>query len=163
MMNRKSKRSSQPVSYAQWVLRGGSLAGVVGVLGLLATQQSVAADIVVYKSPTCGCCGKWVKHMEDAGFSVDVKNRRDLTPIKAELGVPGGMQSCHTAKVGDYIVEGHVPADLVRRILDEKPDIKGLAVPGMPMGSPGMEGPRKDPYDVIVIGNDGQFQVFARR
>ena len=163
MMKRKSKRRSQPASFAQRVFWGGGLAAVIGVLGLLATQQSVAADIVVYKSPTCGCCGKWVKHMEDAGFSVDVEDRRDLTPIKAELGVPGRMQSCHTAKVGDYIVEGHVPADLVRRMLDEKPDIKGLAVPGMPMGSPGMEGPRKDRYNVIAIGNDGRLEVFARR
>lgn len=163
MMKRRSKRRSQPVSFAQRVFWGSSLAAAVGVLGLLATQQSVAADIVVYKSPTCGCCGKWVKHMEDAGFSVDVENRRDLTPIKAELGVPGRMQSCHTAKVGDYIVEGHVPADVVKRMLDEKPDIKGLAVPGMPMGSPGMEGPRNDPYNVIAIGNDGRLEVFARR
>lgn len=162
-MNRKSKHPSQPVSFAQRVFWGSSLAAVVGVLGLLATQQSVAAGIVVYKSPTCGCCGKWVKHMEDAGFSVDVENRGDLTPIKAELGVPGRMQSCHTAKVGDYIVEGHVPADLVKRMLDEKPDIKGLAVPGMPMGSPGMEGPRKDPYNVIAIGNDGSARVYAQR
>jgi hypothetical protein len=163
MMNRKSKSPSRPVSFAQRVFWGSSLAAVVGVLGLLATQQSVAADIVVYKSPTCGCCGKWVKHMEDAGFSVDVENRGDLAPIKAELGVPGRMQSCHTAKVGDYIVEGHVPADLVKRMLDEKPDIKGLAVPGMPMGSPGMEGPRKDPYNVIAIGNDGSAGVYAKR
>ena len=162
-MNRKSGHPSQPVSFAQRVFWGSSLAAVVGVLGLLATQQSVAADIVVYKSPTCGCCGKWVKHMEDAGFSVDVENRGDLTPTKAELGVPGRMQSCHTAKVGDYIVEGHVPADLVKRMLDEQPDIKGLAVPGMPMGSPGMEGPRKDPYNVIAIGNDGSARVYAQR
>ena len=162
-MNRKSGHPSQPVSFAQRVFWGSSLAAVVGVLGLLATQQSVAAGIVVYKSPTCGCCGKWVKHMEDAGFSVDVENRGDLTPTKAELGVPGRMQSCHTAKVGDYIVEGHVPADLVKRMLDEKPDIKGLAVPGMPMGSPGMEGPRKDPYNVIAIGNDGSARVYAQR
>ena len=162
-MNRKSGHPSQPVSFAQRVFWGSSLAAVVGVLGLLATQQSVAAGIVVYKSPTCGCCGKWVKHMEDAGFSVDVENRGDLTPTKAELGVPGRMQSCHTAKVGDYIVEGHVPADLVKRMLDEQPDIKGLAVPGMPMGSPGMEGPRKDPYNVIAIGNDGSARVYAQR
>ena len=163
MMNIKSKHPSQPVSLVQRVFWGGSLAAILGVLGSLATQQSIAADLVVYKSPTCGCCGKWVKHMEDAGFSVDVENLRDLAPIKRELGVPGRMQSCHTAKVGDYIVEGHVPADLVKRMLDEKPDIKGLAVPGMPMGSPGMEGPRKDPYDVMAIGKDGRVQVFARR
>jgi len=162
-MNRESESRSQPGAFGQRIFWGGSLAALVGVLGLLATQQSVAADIVVYKSPTCGCCGKWVKHMEDAGFSVDVENRRDLAPIKRDLGIPGRMQSCHTAKVGDYVVEGHVPADLVKRMLDEKPDIKGLAVPGMPMGSPGMEGPRQDPYDVMAIGNDGRVQVFARR
>jgi len=163
MMKRKDKSWSQPGAMGQRILWGGSLAAMLSLLGLLATQQSAAADIVVYKSPTCGCCGKWVKHMEDAGFRVDVENRRDLAPIKRELGVPERMQSCHTAKVGDYIVEGHVPADLVKRMLDEKPDIKGLAVPGMPMGSPGMEGPRQDPYDVMAIGNDGRLQVFARR
>lgn len=162
-MNRKSKRPSQPASVVQRVFWGGGLAALVGVLGLLATQQGIAADIVVYKSPTCGCCGKWVDHMDDAGFTVDVEDRRDLAPIKSKLGVPVRMQSCHTAEVGDYIVEGHVPADLVKRMIDEKPDIRGLAVPGMPMGSPGMEGPRKDPYNVIAIGNDGRLKVFARR
>jgi hypothetical protein len=163
MMRRNTRRPSQPVSYAKRLFWGGSLAVVVGILGFMVTQQSVAADIVVYKNPTCGCCGEWVKHMEDAGFSVDVENRHDLTPIKTELDVPGRLQSCHTAKIGCYIVEGHVPADVVKRTLDEKPDIKGLAVPGMPMGSPGMESPRKDPYDVIAIGNDGHLEVFARR
>jgi len=163
MMHTKSKRSSKTGSTGQRFVLGGGLAAMLGVLGLLAAQQGVAADIVVYKSPTCGCCGKWVKHMEDAGFSVDVENVRDLAPIKRELGVPGRMQSCHTAKVGDYIVEGHVPADLVKRMLDEKPDIRGLAVPGMPMGSPGMEGPRKDPYNVMAVGNDGRTSVYARR
>lgn len=162
-MNRKRKRPSQPVSLGRRAFWGGSLVAILGVLGLLVTQQSVAADIVVYKSPTCGCCGKWVKHMEESGFSVDVENRRDLTPIKREFGVPGRMQSCHTARVGNYIVEGHVPADLVERMLQENPDIKGLAVPGMPMGSPGMEGPRKDPYDVLAIGNDGRIRIYAQR
>ena len=162
-MQDKSMRPSRPGALAQRVFWGGSLAAVVGVLVLLGGQQSVAAEIVVYKSPTCGCCGKWVEHMESAGFSVDVEERHDLAPIKRELGVPGRMQSCHTAIVGGYIVEGHVPADLVKRMLDEKPDIKGLAVPGMPMGSPGMEGPRQDPYDVMAIGHDGRVQVFARR
>lgn len=162
-MKRNSKRPSQSVSLANRAFWSGSLVAVLGVLGLLVTQQTVAADIVVYKSPTCGCCSKWVKHMEEAGFSVDVENRQDLTPIKREFGVPGRMQSCHTARVGDYIVEGHVPADLVERMLRENPDIKGLAVPGMPMGSPGMEGPRKDAYDVLAIGNDGRVRVYAQR
>jgi len=163
MMNRKTKHLPQTNASNRWMIWGGSLVAVLGVLGLLLTQQSVAADIVVYKSPTCGCCGKWVEHMEKAGLSVDVESRRDLAPIKRELGVPGRMQSCHTAKVGDYFVEGHVPADLVKQLLADKPDIKGLTVPGMPMGSPGMEGPRKDPYNVIAIGKDGRARVYARR
>ncbi len=163
MMDGKRNQSPQTTANNQWIIWSGFLATVLAVLVMLAAQQTVAADIVVYKSPTCGCCGKWVEHMEKAGFSVDVENMRDVAPIKRELGIPGRMQSCHTAKVGDYFVEGHVPADLVKRLLADKPDIKGLAVPGMPMGSPGMEGPRKDPYDVIAIGKDGGYRVYARR
>ena len=162
-MNSKTKHLPQTNTSKRWAIWVGSLVAVLGVLVLLLTQQSVAADIVVYKSPTCGCCGKWVEHMEKAGFSVDVENLRDVAPIKRELGVPGRMQSCHTAKVGDYFVEGHVPADLVKQLLADKPDIKGLTVPGMPMGSPGMEGPRKDPYNVIAIEKDGRARVYARR
>jgi hypothetical protein len=162
-MTKKRESRQKPGALTQKVLWIGGLVAVVVPLVLLATQQGAAADMVVYKSPTCGCCDKCVKHIEDAGFTVDVENRRDLSPVKRELGVPGRMQSCHTAKVGDYIVEGHVPADVVKRMLGEKPDIKGLAVPGMPMGSPGMEGPRKDPYNVMAIGQDGQVQVYERR
>lgn len=162
-MNRKTKQLPETNASNRWMIWGGSLVAVLGVLGLLLAQQSVAADIVVYKSPTCGCCGKWVEHMEQAGFSVDVENMHDVAPIKRELGVPGRMQSCHTAKVGDYFIEGHVPADLVKQLLADKPDIKGLTVPGMPMGSPGMEGPRKDPYNVIAIEKDGRARVYARR
>jgi len=162
-MNSKRKQPPQTNLSKRWTIWLDSLAAVLGVLALLLTQQTVAADIVVYKSPTCGCCGKWVEHMEKAGFSVEVENMNDVAPIKRELGVPGRMQSCHTAKVGDYFVEGHVPADLVKRLLADRPDIKGLAVPGMPMGSPGMEGPRKDPYDVIAIGKDGRARIYARR
>ena len=100
--------------------------------------------------------------MRDAGFTVDVEDRRDLVSIKQQMGVPRGMQSCHTAKVGDYFVEGHAPAGAVKRLLAEKPDIKGLAVPGMPMGSPGMDGPRRYPYDVMAVGKDGRAQVYER-
>lgn len=162
-MNSKRKQLPQTNSSKRWAIWLSGLVAVLGILVLLLTQQTVAADIVVYKSPTCGCCSKWVDHMEKAGFSVDVENLRDVGPIKRELGVPGRMQSCHTAQVGDYFVEGHVPADLVKRLLADKPDIKGLTVPGMPMGSPGMEGPRKDPYDVIAVGKDGGYRVYARR
>ena len=162
-MNSKRKKPPRTNPSMQWAIWLGGLVTVLGVLVLLFNQQTVAADIVVYKSPTCDCCGKWVEHMEKAGFSVDVENMHDVAPIKREFGVPGRMQSCHTAKVGDYFVEGHVPADLVERLLADKPDIKGLTVPGMPMGSPGMEGPRKDPYKVIAIGKDGRARVYAHR
>lgn len=156
--NAKLKKALSP-----WPVWVPSLSLLLAVITLIAVKGTQAADIVVYKSPTCGCCGKWVEHMQAAGYTVEVENRRDLAPIKAELGVPPALQSCHTARVGDYTIEGHVPADLVQRLLDEKPDIKGLAVPGMPMGSPGMEGPRKDPYDVLAIGKDGRTKVYARR
>lgn len=122
-----------------------------------------AAEVVVYKSPTCGCCKKWVSHLKKNGYAVEVHNQRNMSPIKADLGVPRHLQSCHTAKVGDYVIEGHVPADVITRLLEEKPSIKGLAVPGMPMGSPGMEGRRKDPYEVLTFKESGKTTIYARR
>jgi hypothetical protein len=107
--------------------------------------------VTVYKSPTCGCCSKWVSHLESNGFVVNAINKNDLGPIKRELGIEPQFQSCHTAKIGNYVVEGHVPAADIKKMLTEKPDIDGLAVPRMPMGSPGMEGPRKDNYNVLAI------------
>ena len=140
--------------------------GVIGAGSLLLGQKSAhAADVVVYKSPTCGCCKKWVSHLEQNGYTVEVRNesRSKLSAIKSEMGVPGDLQSCHTARIGGYIIEGHVPADVIARLLKEKPQIKGLAVPGMPMGSPGMEGPRKDSYDILAIEVDGKTSIFASR
>ncbi|MEJ1354600.1 MAG: DUF411 domain-containing protein [Candidatus Sedimenticola sp. (ex Thyasira tokunagai)] len=132
--------------------------------GLLATQQnSIAADIVVYKNPNCGCCNAWIKHLKENDYTVEVKNRDDVTPIKKELGVPNNLQSCHTAKVDGYVIEGHVPADLISKLRREKPQIRGLAVPGMPMGSPGMEGPYKDDYNIISFSDDGKTSVYAHR
>ncbi len=150
----------------------GNLKWAVGVVaatlftvgGLLATQQnSNAADIVVYKNPSCGCCKAWIKHLQENDYTVEVKNRNDVSTIKKELGVPSNLQSCHTAKVDGYVVEGHVPADLIAKLQREKPQIKGLAVPGMPMGSPGMEGPHKDAYNVISFDADGKTKVYASR
>lgn len=110
-----------------------------------------AAEISVYKTPSCGCCTEWVEHLEQNGFEVTVHSLDDLGPVKSRLGVPYDLQSCHTAEVGGYVVEGHVPAADVRRLLEERPDAAGIAVPGMPVGSPGMEyGDRKDAYDVIL-------------
>ncbi len=156
----KSKKSSVYGKLAAWLLVG--ITFVSG--GILFNQKTAAAaDIVVYKSPTCGCCKHWVSHLKENGFTVEVHNRRNMNPIKSELGVPGNLQSCHTAKVGGYVVEGHVPADDIVRLLKEKPPVKGLAVPGMPMGSPGMEGPRKDAYDVVTFKANGKTSVFSHQ
>ncbi|MCP3662348.1 MAG: DUF411 domain-containing protein [Gammaproteobacteria bacterium] len=143
----------------------GLMIGVILVTGgmLFSQQFAGAADVVVYKSPTCGCCKGWISHLKENGFSVEVHDRSNLNSIKAELGVPRHLQSCHTAKVEGYVVEGHVPADVIVRLLKEKPRIKGLAVPGMPMGSPGMEGPRNDAYDVLTFQSNGKTTVFASR
>jgi hypothetical protein len=117
-------------------------------------------EIQVYKSPTCGCCTKWVDHLRDNGFSVTVTELNDVTPIKLENGVPRRLASCHTAIVEGYIVEGHVPAADVRRLLSDRPKISGLAVPGMPVGSPGMEGPNPERYQVLSFGVGGT-RVFS--
>jgi hypothetical protein len=120
-------------------------------------------DMVVYKSPTCGCCDLWVDHAEEHGFSVaavDIVEYDALQGKKREYGVDMDLGSCHTALVGGYVVEGHVPAPVIQRLLDERPDIHGLAVPGMPIGSPGMEGPNPRPYHVIAIARDGSRSVY---
>ena len=120
--------------------------------------------MTVYKSPSCGCCKSWVTHMQGAGFTVKVVDMDDLTAVKKNAGVPQKLQSCHTALVGTYVIEGHVPADLVKKMLNQKPQIAGLAVPGMVTGSPGMEmGDSKDPYDVIAFDRAGKTSVFAKR
>ena len=117
--------------------------------------------VTVYKSPTCGCCTSWVDHLRASGFPVDVQDVDDLQAVKAEHGIPAALQSCHTAVVDGYVVEGHVPAGDVKRLLAEAPDAAGLAVPGMPVGSPGMEqGDTVQPYDVLLLG-DGASSVFA--
>lgn len=118
--------------------------------------------VVVYKSPTCGCCKMWVEHIRAGGFRVEVTSTQDMSAIKAQAGVPVGKGSCHTAKVGDYYLEGHVPADDVKRLLFEKPDARGLIVPGMVPGSPGMEqGSVHQAYDVLLLAKDGSTTVFS--
>lgn len=127
------------------------------------TPAAALPLMVVHKSPTCGCCGTWVEHMQKAGFKVEVRNSDDLNPLKEQLGVPYGKGSCHTAEVGGYFVEGHVPAEDIKRLLTDKPDAKGLAVPGMPLGSPGMEVPdgTVQPYVVELVARDGTTSAFA--
>jgi len=128
--------------------------------------ESIQADpdlptVLVYKTPTCGCCNGWVEHMERAGFTVDARDVTDIMSVKRDGGVPVQMSSCHTAIIDGYVVEGHVPADQVKRLLADRPDVAGIAVPGMPIGSPGMEGSNPKPYQVLTFSHDGQPGVFA--
>ncbi len=124
------------------------------------------ATLEVWKTSTCGCCGKWVDHMREAGFEVvahDV-SQRELTAVKVEKGITPELASCHTAVIGGYVVEGHVPAEDLKRLLAERPvDVQGIAVPGMPIGSPGMEDPTRpaDEYDVVTFTSSGDTEVFA--
>lgn len=119
--------------------------------------------MTVTKDPSCGCCGAWVDHVRKAGFTVEVIESPEVNRLKVRLGVPQALASCHTAEVGGYVIEGHVPADAIRRLLAERPQAKGLAVPGMPVGSLGMEvkGVEDDTYDVVLFGPAGQ-TTFAR-
>jgi hypothetical protein len=131
-------------------------------LSLVALAAEAGGPVVkVYKSPTCGCCNDWIDHLEDHGFAVEATNLRDVSPVKRANGVPRELDSCHTAIVGGYVVEGHVPAADVKRLLAESPPVLGIAVPGMPMGSPGMEGPDPEPYRVLSFDKDGRVEVFA--
>ncbi|MGQ0661129.1 DUF411 domain-containing protein [Sphingosinicella sp.] len=124
-------------------------------------QTGPVVDVV--KTPTCGCCNGWIAHMRQAGFQVRVRDVSDTTPVARRLGVPDDLRSCHTASVGGYAVEGHVPAADVRRLLRERPQAAGIAVPGMPMGSPGMEhGSHRQPYQTILFTRAGRRTVFAR-
>jgi hypothetical protein len=145
---------------------GAVLAATLTTAAIVSAQRTASPTMEVYKSPTCGCCSKWVEHVQAAGFTAKVTEMDDasLDALKTKRGIPRTAQSCHTALVGGYVVEGHVPADVVRRLLKERPQIAGLAVPGMPVGSPGMEmGDRHDPYDVIAFARDGKTSVFAKQ
>lgn len=138
-----------------------------GLLGLRRWRGTASAapgtPITVYASPTCGCCKKWVPHLEDNGFAVRVKYLEPVAPEKRRLGVPEDLWSCHTADVQGYAVEGHVPADLIQKMLVERPAIAGIAAPGMPNGSPGMEGGTKDFYEIVAFSRSGKTEVYAVR
>ncbi|MGY0194425.1 DUF411 domain-containing protein [Leptothrix sp. BB-4] len=138
--------------------------GGLGLPTLAATPTSPKVLVEVWKSPDCGCCKDWVKHLEANGFQVRLHDEGNQE-ARTRLGMPQRYGSCHTAKVGDYVLEGHVPAREVRRLLKEKPaNVVGLAVPAMPVGSPGMDGPeykgRQDPYDVLLVQRDGGASVY---
>ena len=141
------------------------LAGPAAFLLTSCARAAAAREVTVYKTTTCGCCKAWVTHLSRAGFAPKVIDQDDLQPIKTQLRVPPDLVSCHTGVVGGYVLEGHVPPDNVVRLLREKPTgVLGLAVAGMPRGSPGMEMPdgAADPYEVIAFGSNGKRSVFAR-
>ena len=127
--------------------------------------QAPKPQMTVYKSSTCGCCSKWVEHMQANGFDVKAIDVDDIDKVKRERGVPADAASCHTAIVNGYIVEGHVPADAVMKVLKEKPAIAGIAVPGMPMGSPGMEVPggQKEAFNIVAFDKAGKTSIYQKR
>ena len=133
-------------------------------VGVLASGplHAASAEVEVFKSPYCGCCGKWVEHMREAGFKVKVTEVKDTGAQRERLKMPQSVASCHTATVGGYALEGHIPAADVQRLLKEKPKARGIAVPSMPPGSPGMEGPQSIPYDTLLVKMDGSTTVFAK-
>lgn len=155
MMNAKTLR---------WLVAGSATALALAATVLL-PQGGTGSDlpqVTVYKSPTCGCCSAWVEHLRDNGFAVVTRDVDDLAPIKAQHGITPALASCHTARIGGYVLEGHVPAADVKTLLAQRPQITGLAVPGMPIGSPGMEqGASKQPYDVVAFDGQG-IRVFNR-
>jgi len=137
---------------------------ILSSLAFAATDGPLSIE--VWKSPTCGCCGKWVEHLEANGFAVEAKNTSSamLDRIKRQAGIEEKLASCHTGLIDGYAIEGHVPAEDIKRLLKERPDAIGLTVPNMPIGSPGMEQPggETEPYDVLLVKKDGSAEVFAR-
>ena len=140
----------------------GALVMTLTLAGVIVAAQAKLPTVIVYKTPTCGCCTKWVEHLQAAGFKVETQHRDDLTSIRQQQKVPPTATSCHTALVGPYVVEGHVPAADVKKLLAEKPAVKGIAVPGMPMGSPGMEGAEPAEVRHDRLHRSGKTSVFAK-
>ena len=139
-----------------------ALALLLGTAFIGTAALAETPTISVYKSPTCTCCEKWIAHLEQEGFDVDAIDTSDLGIVKSMAGIPPEQASCHTARVGDYVIEGHVPAQDIRRLLAEHPDARGLTVPGMPLSAPGMDVPSTQHYQVLLIGKDGGTSVFAQ-
>lgn len=138
-------------------------AAVVWIAGCTPPGEPRLPEVVVYKNANCGCCKLWAQRLQEAGFGVTQHDSHNLNAVKQRMGVPARMGSCHTAQVGGYFVEGHVPVEDIKRLLSERPEAAGLAVPGMPIGSPGMEqGDRRDPYEVLLVQADGSTSVFSK-
>jgi hypothetical protein len=149
---------------AVFLIALGLVAAWADTVWMAAQSASAKPQLTVYKSDTCGCCAKWVEYMQANGFDVKAVDVPDIDKVKAERGVPNAAASCHTAVVNGYVVEGHVPADLVKRMLKEKPAIVGIGAPGMPIGSPGMEMPngQKEPYSIVAFDKAGKTTLYQR-
>jgi hypothetical protein len=135
-------------------------AAFLSALGVPLLASAAAPIVEVYKSAYCGCCSEWVDHLKANGFRVKVQDVANPSDYREKFGMPQELGSCHTGMVQGYVIEGHVPAAEIKRLLAERPKAKGLAVPAMPMGSPGMEGPRRDPYDVMLVQTNGRKSVY---
>ena len=135
---------------------------VILLLLPITAMAETLPKMTVWKSPSCGCCGNWINHMKAAGFQVEIKNVEEMQSVKTQSRIPENLRSCHTAKVGGYLIEGHVPAADVKRLLAEKHITRGLAVPGMPSGSPGMENGEHDPYNVVTFDKNGVTSIFSK-
>ena len=139
---------------------------LLSLLLALAASGAVFAQstlgIEVYKNQYCGCCHEWIKHLQQNGFKVTANDVPDTAPVRESLNMPAKLGSCHTAKINGYVIEGHVPAADIKRLLKEKPKAVGLAVPGMPAGSPGMESPNPQPYNTLLVMKDGTTKVWAK-
>jgi hypothetical protein len=132
------------------------------IISLFISPKVMASEIYVYKNPYCGCCNNWIAYLKENGYAVKSENTPMLPAMKEAVGITPELASCHTAVVDGYVLEGHVPAEDIKRLLEERPQIKGLAVPGMPIGSPGMEqGNLKEKYDVIAIKKDGSTYIYS--
>ena len=136
--------------------RGVLIAGAASMLQVETLSAAAQPVVTVHRDPNCGCCLGWVQHLQKAGFSTKVLETKDLEAVKTRLGVPDDLAACHTAEVLGYVIEGHVPAPALQRFLAEKPNATGLAVPGMPIGSPGMEGGKPEAYEVVLFGPGGR-------
>jgi hypothetical protein len=159
MMTRQKSRKGEALTTGRLVLAT-LILGVVVVSGCISGNVVSGAAITVYKSPTCGCCVQYVPELQKDGFVVETIVTQNMEPIKNRYGVPRDMESCHTAVIGEYFVEGHVPVEAVNKLLDERPDIDGIALPGMPSGSPGMPGPKRGPFTIYAIKDSKVTGVF---
>lgn len=139
---------------------------VVGLVGYIfqnfTSDFKSKSEMIVYQSKTCGCCKKWVKHLTDDGFKVKSVLLDDVSETKTKLGIPQKLSSCHTATINGYLVEGHVPASAIKKLLKDRPEVQGISVPGMPIGSPGMESSHVEAYNVISFTEDGTQKIFAQ-